>query len=331
MTLAPEKVTPKPIFPKREVSPLPWRWFEFREKPRPITFPLGYDLDAVYAIQMDGFPIHFKFLRRPPANGSPRPVLMLYHGMGLTVATFRGVAPWLFATHDLILPDYSGLSQENIPLPDDASMKRFALAAWHIADALHIERLSLGGNSLGGGLCLMAGMVRPQNVDRMVLSNPACFPQDLPRTYRMARWPIWGEMMMAITGPDKLVAGVEYVGYLDKSCFDPVLRGIYLNALGSARNRFRLMQLIRQLPANRADMTCASHLCNLEKLTMPILINWGIYDPLLAFGAGARLAHYLPNATYEVYDDLAHMPHEEMPERVGPRWAEFLNGSGYRL
>src|SRR5262245_62135981 len=137
MTLAVEKVASREVA-CNEVAPLPWRWFEFREQPRAISFPLGGgrgggDPDAVYAVKMDGFPVHFKFLRKPPANGQPRPVLMLYHGMGLTVATFRGVAPYLFATHDLILPDYSGLSQEEVPLPDDASMKRFALAAWQIA------------------------------------------------------------------------------------------------------------------------------------------------------------------------------------------------------
>ncbi|HEY4328159.1 MAG TPA: alpha/beta fold hydrolase, partial [Phycisphaerae bacterium] len=231
------------VFRQNMAQPLPWQWFEFRQ--RPLAFKRAmlaeaFNPDRVYSLEIDSHAIPFKFITRPPGAGGARPVLLMLHGMGLTIATFRDIAPYLLATHDLLLPDYSGFSQEGSSLPDHASFKSFALSGWRIADALGIERLSLAGNSLGGGLCLMACLIAPQRVDRVVLSNPACFPQQLPRTYRLARTPLVGELFMFITPPERFIEGVEYIGYVDKSRFDPVLRGLYVANLSTRRNRRRV-------------------------------------------------------------------------------------------
>jgi pimeloyl-ACP methyl ester carboxylesterase len=251
--------------------------------------------------------------------------------MGLTIASFRGIAPYLLATHDLLLPDYSGFSQDNAPLPDHASFKNFALSVWHLADTLQIPRLSLVGSSLGGGLALMAALLAPHRVDRIILSNPACFPQKLPGTYRLARIPILGEFLILLTPADKLVGGVEYVAYVDKTRFDPALRHIYVTNYSTRRNRLRLMQLIRNLPADVNDLTAAAHLPHLSTLHVPILLSWGQQDRLLVENAGTRLANTLPNVTFDPYPNLSHLPHEESPETLGPRWSQFLNSAAPAL
>lgn len=314
------------------LPPLPWHWFDFESPPRtiPRTLPTldehGYQ--QVYQIHLDGRPVPFKFLRKPAATpGGARPTLLLVHGMGLTIASFRDIARHLLPTHDLLLPDYSSFSLAQTATEDSAgASKVFAYSLWRIADAVGIERLDLGGNSLGGGLCLLATLLFPQRVHRLVLANPACFPQDLPRMYRIARVPLVGEVMMSITRAEKLIGGVEYIGYADKSRFTPELRRRYIRLMSDPQNRFRLMRIIRHLPHGPRDMSLAAHVPRLREIRHPVLISWGLQDPLLVEGAGERLARELPNATYEAYPDLAHMPHEEAPDRVGPRWASFLNG-----
>jgi pimeloyl-ACP methyl ester carboxylesterase len=309
-------------------APLPWRWFAFRRLPKAAIPPLSADPDDVYGLPGDGQIIPFKLISRASSPGQPRPVVMLLHGMGLTIASFRGVAPYLLATHDLLLPDYSGFSQDSAPLPEEAGFKAIVVWLWRLADALGIARLSLAGNSLGGGLALMAALHQPRRVEKIVLANPACFPQDLPTTYWLARLPLWGELMMTLTSPERLIAGLEHVGYVDKARFDPALRAIYVANMATRRNRLRMMQLIRQLPADGRDVTEAPYVSRLAEVRQPVLVSWGGRDPLLAPGAGERLARALPRATYELHPDLAHVCHEEAPERIGRRWAEFLNHQG---
>ena len=130
--------------------------------------------------------------------------------MGLTIASFRGVAGHLFETHDLVLPDYSGFSSERFTAPP--SIKSFAALVWKIADAIGVDRISLAGNSLGGGLCLSAASHFPERVSAVLLSNPACFPQALPRMYELVRFPLLGEFFMSISPAEKFIGGVERIG-----------------------------------------------------------------------------------------------------------------------
>ena len=142
--------------------------------------------------------------------------------------------------------------------------------------------------------------------------------------YRVAREPLLGEGFMAWSAAEKFLAGVEHIGYVDKVRFLPELRERYLRQLRVRANRLRLMDMIRHLPGNARDTSMATHLPRLRELRMPVLLLWGERDPLLVAESGPRLARDLPNCRYEVYGDLAHMPHEESPERLGPVMGEFL-------
>jgi len=309
---------------------LPWEWFDFQEPPQPLTggmaavAPVEAGGQAKsYRIVLDGRVVPFKVIRKQAEVA--RPALLLVHGMGLTIASFHGVAHHLLATHDLILPDYSSFSLGNLATDENPAAKLYAHSLWRIIDLLGIDKICAGGNSLGGGLCLLAALLEPGRIARMVLSNPACFPQVLPKMYRLARTPLLGEALMTITRAEKLIGGVEHIGYVDKGRFVPELRERYVGTMRHARNRYRLMRIMRHLPADARDQSMALHVPRLGEITQPVLISWGLEDPLLVEGSGERLARALPHATYEVYPHLAHMPHEEAPELVGPRWAAFLN------
>ncbi len=311
------------------MEPLPWEWFDFVAPSRAVEGPFPtvdqQGWRRVWQVEVDGRAVPFKFFRRTAENGKTRPVLLLVHGMGLTIATFRGISGHLFATHDLLLPDYSSFMVRRWAEPDTGGAKLYAQSMWRIADAGGVGRVSLAGNSLGGGLCLVMAVMQPSRVQKMLLSNPACYPQELPRMYRMMRVPLLGEFLMCTTSAEKFVDGVEYVSYVDKSRFDPVLRRRYVQMLKRPENRFRLMDIMRRLPADARDSQAALHMSRLGEITCPVLLTWGEQDPLLAKGSGQRLAAALPNVTFERYPELSHMPHEEAPEMIGRRWADWLN------
>jgi pimeloyl-ACP methyl ester carboxylesterase len=314
--------------PPSLIPPLPWEWFEFVGNPRRFDSPAANTHAPLqtWTVPVDHRPVPFKLFRQ----GHGRPLLILLHGMGLTIASFRGISGYLFASHDLALIDYSslsGTSRENAWPAGGVAIKVMADAVWKVADALQSDNFSLAGNSLGGGMCLIAALQRPGDprLRKMLLSNPACYPQRLPKMYRLARIPLLGELLMTITPPEKLLGGVEYIGYVDKTRFDPLLRAHYARSMSQRKNRLRLMDMIRHLPANASDVTMAVHLGRLQEITQPVLVTWGEQEHLLAEDAGQRLARQLPHGHYAPYADLAHMPHEEAPERIGPLWAEFLN------
>src|SRR4051812_37667165 len=81
---------------------LPWEWFEFsgglRQVGPGIELSVGHG-GGPQAWAVKGVP--FKMLRRAPVGNRARPWVMMMHGMGLGIGTFRGVAPYLLETHDL--------------------------------------------------------------------------------------------------------------------------------------------------------------------------------------------------------------------------------------
>jgi len=317
---------------------LPLSWFEFRQRPQRVVgrwigpgFRAGSPL--VFSVAVDGREIPFKFIRGQDlgmeanmagggATGQPRPVLVMLHGMGITIGSFHGIAPYLLAANDLLLVDYNSFSVEAGWPSGGVSMRLLAAGIWHVIDALGLAEVSFVGSSLGGGLALMATSMAPERVGKIALLNPACYPQALPFLYRMARIPVLGELLMWMTPGSRLVEGVAQIGYSAPEKMPAEMRACYTENMLSVRNRFRLMDVMRHLPVRDAELT--DHLAEIRRLTQPVLILWGAQERLLDPGSGRRLANDLRNGRLLEFDDLAHLPHDEAPQRLGPLIADFL-------
>ena len=309
---------------------MPLEWFDYtpplRRLPRGFVRQDAREVaPPTYTIEIDSRPVPFKFICNTRDSATPRPVLVMLPGMGLTPPTFHGVGPYVFATHDLLLIDYPSLWLPLRHPSDGISLRVLARTVWQITAALGLTHFDLAGSSLGGGLSIVATLDAPpgSHVDRLVLANPACYPQELPQFYKMMRFPLLGDALALTTDVNKLLDGLAYIGYVDPTKVPKDVRAAYARTLGTPAGRAVLMRLMRQLPANGREI--APHMARLKEITQPVLITWGMQDKLLVPTNGQRLAADLPRAKYVEFADLAHMPHEESPERVGPLWAAFLN------
>jgi pimeloyl-ACP methyl ester carboxylesterase len=329
---------------------LPLAWFEFADHARPVQ---RYEPDApgaapaTWAVQIDGRPVPFKFIRRAPTVSAsldvqrstlnvqrsmippaPRPILVLLHGLGITVATYHGIAPYLFESHDLLLIDYNGFSVDGGWPVGGVSMRMMAATVWAAADALQIPTVSIAGASMGGGLAIMATLQRPQAVQRVALFNPAVYPQSLPFFYNVARTPLLGELAMAVLKPEKMINGAAWVGYSSPEKMPAELRRIYERNMEPFANRIRFMDDIRHLPGSDREMR--HYADRIARLRQPMLVIWGCQERLLRCNAARRLAQDLPHVQYHEFAHLAHAPHEEDPALIGPVVAEFLSSPSCR-
>lgn len=308
---------------------LPLEMFDRTTPLRPLR--RGVDVRSqrgtTWALEIDGRPVPFKFLCHNP--DVPRPVLLALPGMGLTPVTFHGVGADLFATHDLLLVDYPSLWIPGAWPQEGVSLHVLAHTLWRIVAALDLREVAILGSSLGGGLALVAALRAPPGyrVSKLLLLNPACYPQELPRLYKMFRFPLLGEVLTHTVSGEKLLRGLERIGYVNPTRVPRELHACYARHLDTQPGRATLMALIRQLPAGAYEI--APHVRRLGEISTPALVVWGVQDKLLLPGMGRRLADDLPYATYVEFADLSHMPHEEAPERVGPVLAKFLAGAAH--
>ena len=306
---------------------VPMDFFVFRP-PRHHAADFRFELDPqftnglTYYVPQGQWNMPLKILR---SSNKPKPVLLLLHGLGLHPASFRGICGYLLPVCDVIVADYSDFTSAESWPEGGISLRVLAHAIMRIADTLGLEKINIGGSSLGGGLSLMAAVDFPQRINRIVLLNPAIFPQILPSFYRLVRVPLLGPLVMRLIAPDALVAGVTTLGYVDPANVDPELLAIYQQNMRPAANRRRLLDLIRHLPAR--DQEVRRYLDQAGKLPQEVLVIWGEQDKLLAAGTGDRLRQSLPQVEFHSFPDLSHLPHEEAPERIGLIVARFVSRS----
>ena len=96
------------------------------------------------------------------------PLLVLLHGITSTSEAWREVMPRLAETHTVIAPDLIGHGRSAKPR-GDYSLGAYASGVRDLMVALGIERATMVGHSLGGGVALQLAYQFPERCERLVL------------------------------------------------------------------------------------------------------------------------------------------------------------------
>ena len=118
-------------------------------------------------LEVDGRRIHYF---EAGETGSP---VMLLHGGGVDSAHLswgRVIGP-LSDHHRVFAPDFPGYGQSDKP-DIKYTMDFYITFLAHLLDKLHLERLSLIGLSMGGGIALGFALRYPERVEKLVLVAP---------------------------------------------------------------------------------------------------------------------------------------------------------------
>ena len=99
---------------------------------------------------------------------SDRPVLLLVHGMAGSSATWRDVLPKLHSRFTVVAPDLPGHGESDKPL-QDYSLGAHANSLRDLMVALGIDRATVIGQSLGGGVAMQLAYQYPGHCERLVL------------------------------------------------------------------------------------------------------------------------------------------------------------------
>ena len=103
------------------------------------------------------------------AEPSPeRPVLVLVHGIAGSATTWREVLPALGQHYTVIAPDLLGHGESDKPR-HDYSLGAYANLLRDLMFALGIERATIVGHSLGGGIGMQLAYQHPMRCERLVL------------------------------------------------------------------------------------------------------------------------------------------------------------------
>jgi pimeloyl-ACP methyl ester carboxylesterase len=255
------------------------------------------------------------------------PDVVLLHGLGdSSVGWHRIEQPLRDAGFRVTVWDALGAGRSERPDPGDYGLAAHVERLRALFDALGIDRAHVVGNSLGGTMALLFAQFHPERVDRLVLLNPAAYPEGGTTPAWFWQVPGLAETLLARLPPEWLARAM--LRYLFGDARRVTAEDVRLYA-DEAERHAAVQGLIlqeRQLYPEPAviERWVAGH----QSIAAPALILWGPEDRILPVEQARRLAREMPHAELRMLDGVGHVPQLEVPEPVLAAISEFLRRSG---
>lgn len=247
------------------------------------------------------------------------PAILLIHGIGDNSTTWNGVHAKLAQRFTVIAPDLLGHGQSDKPRAD-YSVAAYANGMRDLLSVLDIERVTIVGHSLGGGVAMQFAYQFPQLVDRLILVSAGGVTKDVNIVFRLASLPMGSEAMALLRLPLVLPA-VQIAGRI-------VGKAIGTTSLGhDLPNVLRILDDLPEPTASaafgrtlravvdwRGQMVTMLDRCYLTE-AIPVQIIWGTKDVVLPV-RHAHMAHAaMPGSQLEIFEGSGHFPFHDDPAR----------------
>ena len=251
------------------------------------------------------------------------PVLVLLHGLGDSSVGWRKVeAPLRDAGFRVVVWDALGAGRAAKPPDGDYHLEAHVDRLRAVLDALGVRRATLIGNSLGGSVALLFALRHPERVERLVLLDPAAYPEG----GWTGTW-LWesgaGGVLHAV--PPAWIASLALrMNFGDPSRIGGDDLDTYTAEAARPGTIDAFLAQQRQLMPSPADVE--PWIAGYRSLAIPTLILWGTKDRVLSPELGHRLLRDLPHARLVLMDVVGHVPQQEAPQRVLDEVLAFVGG-----
>jgi pimeloyl-ACP methyl ester carboxylesterase len=246
------------------------------------------------------------------------PALLLIHGIGDSSRTWLGVLPELARRFTVIAPDLLGHGGSDKPRADYAAAA-YACGMRDLLGVLDVERVTVVGHSLGGGVAMQFAYQFPERCERLVLVGTGGIGRGVHSVLRWTAAPPAEWLLPLVTAPpvQLMTKGLEPVmrqfgGFGLGSDLHYVLERYYTLADITARRAF--LRTLRSVVDWRGQVVTMLDRCYLTE-GMPTLLVWGEDDRVIP-SRHAKVAHRaMPGSRLEIFRGAGHFPHQADPER----------------
>jgi pimeloyl-ACP methyl ester carboxylesterase len=264
--------------------------------------------------------------RRAYIKSGNGPALLLIHGIGDSSDTWRPVAELLAQRNTVIAPDLLGHGRSEKPRAD-YTVGGFANGMRDLLSILDVDRVTVVGHSLGGGVAAQFAYQYPERCERLVLVNSGGIGRTVSPLLRMAAVP-GAEALMPLLGlPPVRMASRLGAGLL--RMFDTALGRdaeemlAVFDALPSTEARRAILRTLRSGVDWRGQVITMLDRAYLAD-GVPTLIIWGRRDAIIPLGHGRLAQAALPGSVLEVFDEAGHFPHHTDPQRFAAVVRDFV-------
>jgi pimeloyl-ACP methyl ester carboxylesterase len=254
------------------------------------------------------------------------PPIVLIHGMINSSRHWEAVATRLAQSHQVIAPDLIGHGDSATPR-GDYSLGAHAASIRDLLATLGVERATIVGHSLGGGVAMQFFYQFPQRTERLVLVSSGGLGPEVSPLLRGAAMPGSALLLRLATQP-RLVDAIAGGGARLRA--RGVGTGVYLQAVARALRplqeagaRRAFVETLRAVIDRQGQRVSARDRLYLLQ-DMPTMIVWGERDRTIPLAHGIATRDAVPGCRFEVLPGAAHFPNLEDPAGLADVLADFV-------
>jgi pimeloyl-ACP methyl ester carboxylesterase len=280
--------------------------------------PLAREFDA-WQVELHGHRVIYRIA------GSGPPVVLI-HGMVNSSRHWESVALRLADDYTVIAPDLIGHGDSATPR-GDYSLGAHAASIRDLLTAIGIERATILGHSLGGGVAMQFFYQFPQRTERLVLVSSGGLGHEVSPLLRGAALP-GAALLVALATRPRVLAGL--LNASERLRERGSGKGTYLRVIARALQplerpgaREAFLQTLRSVIDVRGQRVSARDRLYLLS-AMPTLIVWGARDKTIPPSHGRHAHEAAPGSRFEILPRAAHFPNLEDPEGLAAVLRDFL-------
>jgi pimeloyl-ACP methyl ester carboxylesterase len=260
-------------------------------------------------------------LRLHVRDTGPReaPVILALHGFGSSLHAWDFVAAGLLDSHRVIRIDLPGFGLTGADPTRDYSDTRAHAVLLALLDAMHLDRVTMLGSSMGGRIAWSFAAAHPARVERLVLMAPDGFASPSLEYGRTPRVPL---LMQALpyTLPDTLLRSGLQPAFANPGALTQPLFERYRDMMLAPGVRRAIIERMGQHVLQPPEPMLA-------RITAPTLLLWGDQDRMVPVSNAQDYLRALSDARLVVLPGIGHVPMEEVPGQVIDALRAFIPGA----
>ncbi len=253
------------------------------------------------------------------------PALLLVHGMAGSAATWKAVLPRLARDYTVIAPDLLGHGKSAKPRTD-YSLGAFASGLRDLLVAQGIERATVVGHSLGGGIAMQMAYQHPERVERLVLVGSGGLGREVSPVLRFLTLP-GAEYLMPLIFTSfsrdigNRISMLLRRGGLRAPALEESWRAYV--SLTEGENREAFVKTLRSVIDLKGQSVSAHDRLYLAS-HMPTLLLWGARDQIIPVDHAYAAHEAMPGSHLEIFEESGHFLHNEEPDHFIHALRAFL-------
>ena len=257
------------------------------------------------------------------------PALVLIHGLTGSSTTWREVMPTLAERFTVIAPDLLGHGESAKPR-GDYSLGAFASGLRDLRVTLGVERATVVGHSLGGGVAMQMAYQFPERCERLVLVNSGGLGKEVHAILRAVSLPGSELVLPFVLAPQvqRVLASIGSLG--SKTGFKLGVRGAEIwrsyTGLTETRGRVAFIHTVRSVIDVTGQRVSARDRLYLAQ-EIPTLIVWGDRDRIIPVSHAYAAHELMPGSTLRIIEGADHFVPFESPKEFLDALLTFIDST----